>query len=168
MFFEISKAAVFCLDSAAMKCFWLLMVACLPLAPLLLVNAATAASGPAGVFNVLDHGAQGDGVSPDTSAIQQTVDACAAAGGGQVLLPAGRTYLAGAITLRSGVDFHVPRGAVLKMSPNWRDYGHEGALLFAKDGLGISITGDGVLDGQDRAVWQRLADEEAEIGRAHV
>ena len=35
------------------------------------------------------------------------------------------------------------------------------ALLFAKDGQGISITGDGIMDGQDRAVWQRLADEEA-------
>jgi polygalacturonase len=136
MFFSISNAMAFCLDSAAMKCLWLLMVSCLPLAPRLPVNAASAASGPAGVFNVLDHGAKGDGVSPDTSAIQQTVDACADAGGGQVLLPASRTYLAGAITLRSGVDFHLPRGAVLKMSANWRDYGHEGALLFAKDGQG--------------------------------
>jgi len=147
-----------------MRPIWLLVHSCLllaPLAALLSANAARAASGPAGVFNVLDHGAKGDGVSPDTVAIQKAVDACAAAGGGQVVLPAGRTYLAGAITLRSGVDFHLPRGAVLKMSDNWRDYGHEGALLFAKDAQGLSISGDGVMDGNDRAVWQRLADEEA-------
>jgi hypothetical protein len=63
MFFGISKSAVFCLESVPMKCFWLLMVACLrlaPLAALLPVNAASAASGPAGVFNVLDHGVKGD------------------------------------------------------------------------------------------------------------
>jgi hypothetical protein len=49
----------------------------------------------------------------------------------------------------------------LKGSANWRDYGHEGALLFAKNATGLSISGEGILDGSDRAVWQRLADEEA-------
>ena len=114
-----------------------------------------------GIYSVLDYGAKGTGTTDDTAAIQKAVDACGAAGGGRVLLPAGRTYLAGAITLRSGVDFHVPRGAVLKGSANWRDYGREGALLFAKDAVGLSISGDGTIDGSDRAVWQRLADEEA-------
>jgi len=119
------------------------------------------ATAGAGVYSVLDYGARGTGVDDDTTAIQKAVDACAAAGGGQVVLPAGRTFLAGAITLRSRVDFHVPQGAVLKGSSNWRDYGREGALLFAKDAVGLSISGDGILDGSDRAVWQRLADEEA-------
>jgi len=114
-----------------------------------------------GVYSVLDYGAQGTGAVDDTAAIQKAVDTCAAGGGGRVLLPAGRTYLAGAITLRSGVDFHVTRGAILKGSTNWRDYGREGALLFAKDAVGLSISGDGILDGNDRALWQRLADEEA-------
>lgn len=114
-----------------------------------------------GVFNVLDYGAKGDGGANDTPAIQKAVEACASAGGGQVVLPGGKTFLACAIILRSGVDFHVARGALLKASANWRDYGREGALLFAKDAAGVSISDDGVIDGNDRAVWQKLADEEA-------
>lgn len=114
-----------------------------------------------GVFNVLDFGARGDGTNDDTPAIQKTIDACAAQSGGQVLLPSGKTFLAGALTLRGGVDFHLASGAVLKGSANWRDYGREGALLFAKDARAITLSGDGTIDGNDRAVWQWLADEEA-------
>src|SRR6516165_9192496 len=59
-----------------------------------------------GVFNVLDYGAKGDGTNDDTAAVQKAIDACAAQGGGQVLLPAG-TFLTGALTLHTGIDFHL-------------------------------------------------------------
>lgn len=112
-------------------------------------------------FNVLSYGARGDGLSDDTQAIQRAVDACARAGGGQVVLPAGHTFLSGAITLKERIDFHIARGAVFKGSARWRDYREAGALLFAKDIAELTISGDGVIDGNDRAVWQSLADEQA-------
>ena len=101
---------------------------------------AGSAAEMAGVFNVFDYGAKGDGANNDSAAIQKAIDACAAQGGGQVLLPAG-TFLTGALTLRSGIDFHLANGAVLKGSANWRDYGHPGALLFAKDATNITVSG---------------------------
>jgi polygalacturonase len=113
------------------------------------------------VFNVVDYAARGDGVTDDTAAIQKAIDACGANGGGQLLLPAGKTFLTGTLTLLSGVDFHLANGSVLKGTTQWRDYGKAGSLLFAKDAKNISISGNGTIDGNDRAVWQTLADEEA-------
>jgi hypothetical protein len=70
-------------------------------------------SSPSTTFNVRDYGAQGDGVTDDSAAIQRAADAAAATGGGTVYLPAGsyRTYAAhlvapdvgGSIQLRDGV-----------------------------------------------------------------
>ena len=127
---------------------------------LLIAAFGGSAAETAGVFSVMDYGAKGDGTNDDTAAVQKAIDACAGQGGGQVLLPAG-TFLTGALTLHSGMDFHLANGAVLKGSANWRDYGHPGALLFAKDATNITVSGNGIIDGNDRAVWQQLADEEA-------
>jgi polygalacturonase len=119
------------------------------------------AAGADSVFNVLDYGARGDGISDDTTPVQKAVDACVANGGGQVVLPGGKIFLTGAIILGSNVDFHLARGAVLKGSPRWQDYGTAGALIFARDATGLSLSGDGVMDGNDKAVWHALADETA-------
>src|SRR5690348_2236386 len=132
----------------------------LALTALLLAPFIGFAAESSGVFNVLDYGAKGDGTNDDTAAVQKAIDACAGGGGGEVLLPAG-TFLTGALTLDSGIDFHLANGAVLKGSANWRDYGHPGALLFAKDATNITVSGNGIIDGNDRAVWQQLANEEA-------
>lgn len=74
-------------------------------------------------FNIVvsAFGAVGDGIANDTAAIQRAIDAAAAAGGGEVLLPAG-TYRSGSLFLRTGVDFHLAAGAVLKASPDPADY----------------------------------------------
>jgi hypothetical protein len=54
-------------------------------------------------FRVTDYGANGDGHTLNTGAFRQAIKACAAAGGGRVIVPAG-TYLTGPIELLSHVD----------------------------------------------------------------
>ena len=74
------------------------------------------------IYNVLDFGAKGDGVTNDAEAIQKAIDTCTSEGGGRVLLPGGHTYNSGSILLKSNVDFHLEMGAVLKASDDLNDY----------------------------------------------
>ena len=115
------------------------------------------------------YGAVGDGVALDTAAVQAAIDAAHAAGGGTVVVPAGGTFLIGSIELRSHVELHVERGAVLQGSPHWSDYTarfrvgalsagvvHDGtetsaALVTARDATDIAITGAGTIDGAGAA-----------------
>lgn len=69
-------------------------------------------------ISVKDYGARGDGTTVDTIAIQNTINICAAAGGGIVYLPSG-TYIASGLVLATNISF---RGAgkgvsVLKQDP---------------------------------------------------
>src|ERR1035438_6804588 len=57
------------------------------------------------VFDVLKYGARGDGVTPDTAAIQRAInDASAAGKGAQVLVRGGHRYLIGSLELRGGIQ----------------------------------------------------------------
>src|SRR6185437_12796601 len=75
----------------------------------------------AATFNVRDFGAVGDGKTLDTSAIQKTIATTAAAGGGIVLIPAGK-FLTGPFTLASGVNFHLATNAVILIDDDRTNY----------------------------------------------
>jgi polygalacturonase len=129
------------------------------------VSRERAATAPAS-FDVTAFGARGDGTTPATRAIQQALDACAAAGGGEVVLPPGK-YLSGALFLRSNIHVHLSAGATLVASSKPEDYppiagrweGIEqkthSSLLTGLELENVSIGGSGQLDGQGVPWWER-------------
>jgi len=126
-------------------------------------------------FNVYDYGAKGDGKTLDTAAINRAIDACAAAGGGTVLLPAGN-FLSFSIRLKSRVHLHLAQGATLIAADSplpgqtagtgggrydavesngefepYQDYGHNhwhNSLIWGEGLQDISITGPGLIWGR--------------------
>lgn len=77
--------------------------------------------------NVYAFGAIGDGTTNDRQAIQDAIDAVAAAGGGTVTLPGGTAttpavFLSGNLLLDSHVTLEIAANAVLKQSQNTADY----------------------------------------------
>jgi hypothetical protein len=65
------------------------------------------------VFNVLEYGAVGDGVTDDTAAIQAAADAVEAAGGGVLYIPTGHYIISACLFLGSGT---IMRGAGMQAS----------------------------------------------------
>lgn len=116
--------------------------------------------------DIRSHGAVGDGRTVNTKAIQKAIDACAAAGGGMVAVPAG-VFVSGSIWLKPGVGLELRKGAVLKGSPNLSDYPLvlrrfveawpeplRLALVNAHGNHGLRILGPGTLDGGGEPFWR--------------
>ncbi len=119
---------------------------------------ATPAALAAGVFNVKDFGASGVRTDDARPALQRTIDACAASGGGTVLLPRGE-YTSGTLHLRSRVRMEIAAGATLYATTNLTayDYGtipSKAALLYGENLEDVTITGEGTLDGQAQYEWR--------------
>jgi outer membrane lipoprotein-sorting protein len=117
-----------------------------------------------GVFNVRYYGATGDGNVLDTAAILRAIDACHAAGGGQVLLPPGK-YLSATLRLQSHVTLKLDAGATLigckdpeaysNLTPpsympeaKWKTASRWHRALIVGDGAeDIAVVGPGTIDG---------------------
>ncbi len=119
---------------------------------------------PAREFPITDYGAAAG--ADCTEAIARAIEACAAAGGGRVVVPAGE-FLTGPVHLKSNVNLHLDGGATLKFKTDPNAYlpavltrfeGMEcynySPLIYALDQHNIAVTGEGVLDGQaDETNW---------------
>ena len=117
-----------------------------------------------GRFNARDYGAVGDGKTLDSPAIDKAIQACSAAGGGTVLLPAG-TYLSGSIHLTNNLNLCLDAGAVILGAPirmnaydqsepwqgtAYQDGGHtffHNSLIWGENLTNVSITGPGMING---------------------
>ena len=110
----------------------------------------------ASTFDVRAFGAVGDGHSRDTASLQKAIEAASAAGGGLVLVPAGR-YLTGPLTLASGIELQLARDAVLLLDADRSRYPVRNDRyvdgIAAKNAHDIKITGAGTIDGQGASWW---------------
>jgi hypothetical protein len=116
-----------------------------------------AAVANAGTFNILDYGARNNQLS--TTAIQKTIDACHTAGGGVVLIPAGK-YIIGTIVLKSHINLHLDPGAILEGSLNLKDYlrtFRSHGMIFCEDAEEVSITGGGKIHARGIAFYDTTA-----------
>jgi polygalacturonase len=120
-----------------------------------------------GVYDIRSFGARGDGKSVDSDAINEAIEAAAAAGGGIVDFPPGR-YLSFSIRLKSHVTIRFSPGAVLvagdpssglgkydapepNPSDRYQDFGHShwrNSLISGIDVEDVAIVGPGLIDGR--------------------
>ncbi|MGA8731174.1 MAG: glycoside hydrolase family 28 protein [Terracidiphilus sp.] len=138
-------------------------------------GASIAPEASLGIFDVRKYGAKGDGKTLDTDAINRSIEAAAAAGGGVVLFPAG-TYLCFSIHLKNQVHIVLDQGSTILAAdsplpgqqtgynggvydtaePNtewdaFQDYGHNhwhNSLLWGEGIHDFSITGPGLIWGK--------------------
>ena len=120
-------------------------------------------------FVITDFGAVGDGRTDCRAAIIKAIDAGVKAGGGRIVVPAGTFFCDGPVHLKSGIDFHLARGATLTFGADPSRYlpavlsRYEGTLyyghsprIYAKDAVNVAITGHGVIDGNARGTFALL------------
>jgi len=118
--------------------------------------------------SILDSGAVGDGATLNTGHIQAAIDQLAAKGGGTLVVPKG-VFVSGALFLKPGVNLQLEKDAVLKCSTDLKNFpvqrtrieGHfedhfNPALINATGCDGLHITGEGMLDGDGKPVWDQF------------
>ncbi len=112
-------------------------------------------------FNILHYGAIADTAFFNSGmAIADAIEDCHSSGGGVVIVPEG-TYYTGPVHLKSNVNLHLEKGAILKFSTDAADYlpvvhtswaGVElynySPLIYAYKQENIGLTGEGAIDGQ--------------------
>lgn len=120
----------------------------------------------AGVYNVLEYGARGNGKTLNTKAIQAAIDACFAYQGGTVLIPAG-DFLCGTIELKSNVTLHLAAAGSLSGSKRREDYTAGKGIpdsngnivfLYAANARNISIEGKGTINGNGLSFYTGKGD----------
>jgi polygalacturonase len=120
----------------------------------------------AAVFDVAAYGANGDGKTVDTAAIQKAIDAAAKAGDGIVVFKPG-VYLSGALFLRSHMELRLEEGSQIRGVQNLEAYpvmqtrvaGIEmqwpSALINVYEQSHVKIGGKGTIDGDGKIWWDK-------------
>ena len=123
---------------------------------------------PARNFYITAYGALPDGKTDNAPAIQKAIDACNAAGGGRVIVPAGQQFMSGPFNLKSNVCFEVEVNARVWANPNEAVYTQsafktnkgEGTIWIGGQNVNnVTLCGSGCIDGNGIAfMGAELAD----------
>ena len=116
--------------------------------------------------NIKDFGAKGDGSALCTDAFRQAVETLTQQGGGKLIVPQG-VWFTGPIVLKSNINLHLEKGAVILFSGDEKLYdiistSFEGletrrcqSPISANGATNIAITGKGAIDGNGLC-WRPL------------
>lgn len=114
--------------------------------------------------SITDFGAEDGGITKNTKAISEAIEAVHQRGGGKVIIPRG-IWLTGPIELKSNINLHLESGALLLFSRDFDDYklvktSFEGlntirnqSPISARNVENVAITGNGTIDGNGDA-WR--------------
>lgn len=100
--------------------------------------------------NITTYGAVGDGVTTNTTAIQNAINAASLAGGGTVEIPSG-AFLSGPLNFSNSINLQLDSGAVLEMLPYGQYPGGTSPADFittASGGHDLEVSGTGTINGQ--------------------
>jgi hypothetical protein len=146
---------------AVVACAWTLPTRAQPILPAINTNNII-------VVTNAPYNAVGDGVTTNTTAIQNAINAAAPGpktnglSGGTVEIPAAaRPYLSGPLTMSNCVNLQINSGAELQMLPYGSYPGGSNPTDFiSASGLhDIEISGSGTIDGQGAAWWTNYNDK---------
>lgn len=120
---------------------------------------------PSSRFLITDYGAVADSTCLQTEAIQKTIDAASASGGGTVVVPRG-TFLVSSLFFKQGTALYLEEGSCLKGSDDISDYPvaevhiegvlqpYIAAIVNAYDLNGFVIAGKGTINGNGLRYWR--------------
>ena len=106
---------------------------------LLLFVTGCSTSHQGNTYDIMTYGAKGDGQTDDAAAIQRAINACSAAGGGTVIIPAGHTFLCGPLYLKSYVNLHLEPNSRLLANPDESIYTESAFRENRGEGMMLSL-----------------------------
>jgi polygalacturonase len=125
---------------------------------------------PSRKVSLADFGAIADGKTSNSDAFRRAIAAVEEGGGGILVVPPGE-YFTGPIELCSKLDLRLERGARLVFSDVLSDYRQDGddvqPPISARDCHDVAISGEGTIDGNGKAWWERVQQARAKNPLKH-